>query len=207
MTTVRTLASTAFALLLSAGMARAQTDTTSKDPAKDAAQAQNPHDTKNKDRDAHPGMDAMMKNATPATMVQKLHHVNQKEIEMGKLAQSNGTSRAQDYGKMLVSDHQDADRELTALAKKKNLDLSQPMDKVHEDHKREMQDKLASLHGADFDKELGRTMADGHKRVLALVQAWRSDCKDPELCAFLDKQLPVLQKHLRAAEQLSANPS
>jgi len=180
------------AALLAAGTARAQSD--------QPGQAENPHSTLNKDRDR-----MSMRDWTPSRILAKLHHLNQEEIEAGKMAQSNGGARAQDFGRMLVDDHSKADRELTDLAKKLNIDLSAaPMhkspDKAQE--KMKMHDTLSSLHGDDFDKAFGKHMADGHERVIALVRSWRSNCKEQDLCSFFDKTLPVLQKHLDAAQAL-----
>jgi len=214
------------AALLATGTARAQSDqpgqaenphnTQSKDRPKNTtpqsvtnkqlekAEADNPESVLNKDRDQ-----ISMRDWTPSRILGKLHHVNQEEIEAGKMAQSNGGARAQDFGRMLVDDHTKADRELTDVAKKLNVDLSAaPMhkspDKAQEkmQEKMKMHDKLASLHGDEFDKAFGKHMADGHEKMITLVRSWRTDCKDPGLCSYLDKTLPVLQKHLDAAQAL-----
>lgn len=184
------------AALLAAGTARAQSD--------QPGQAANPQSVLNKDHEQ-----MAMRDWTPSHILAKLHHVNQEEIEAGKMAQSNGTARAQEFGRMLVDDHSKADSELTDLAKKLNIDLSAlPMhkssDKAQEkmQEKTKMHDKLASLRGDDFDKAFGKHLADGHERVIALVRSWRSNCKEQDLCSFLDKTLPVLQKHLDAAQAL-----
>jgi putative membrane protein len=164
------------------------------------AEADNPHSVLNKDREQ-----MSMRDWTPSRILGKLHHVNQEEIEAGKMAQSNGGARAQDFGRMLVDDHTKADRELTDLAKKLNVDLSAaPMHKSPEkaQEKMKMRDTLASLRGDDFDKAFAKQMADGHEKVIALVRSWRSNCKEQDLCSFLDKTLPVLQKHLDAAHAL-----
>src|SRR5258705_8921407 len=50
-----------------------------------------------------------------------LHHVNQMEITLGKEAEKSGTARIRDYARTLVSDHQSADKDLTAFAKAHKL--------------------------------------------------------------------------------------
>src|SRR5262245_28787516 len=47
-----------------------------------------------------------------------VHHVNQMEIELGKLAERRGTAGVKRYAEKLVRDHQTADKEVAAFAKK-----------------------------------------------------------------------------------------
>src|SRR5215831_13884111 len=59
-----------------------------------------------------------------ADVLKKLHESNQKEIEMGKLAEQKGQSKEiKSFGKMLVKDHTAADKKVTALAKEEKADL------------------------------------------------------------------------------------
>src|SRR5262245_33402966 len=48
-------------------------------------------------------------------IVAHLHHVNKMEIDMGKLAEKNGTPTVKSYAMTLVTDHQSNDKDLTAL--------------------------------------------------------------------------------------------
>src|SRR2546428_11378151 len=93
----------------------------------DQAEQPNPNSPQNKDRDrvgsAGLDHDAMMQNATPQIILQKLHMTNLEEIEMGKLAEQNGTDRVKAYAKTLQTDHAAADRQVKGLAQKKNITL------------------------------------------------------------------------------------
>ena len=196
MTALRAFASISLALLLGAGVARAQTDSTSN---------QKPHDDQMAGMDHQAGMDHedMMANATPQMILQKLHMTNLKEIEAGKLAEENGTSKVKDYARMLQSDHQDADAKVTALAKQKGFKLSDTPLKPEMQKKMQMEkDRLSSLKGADFDKMFTGMMAHGHKHLIEMAQAWNSSCKDQDVCALIDTLLPKLQQHLATAEKL-----
>src|SRR5215208_3381849 len=44
-------------------------------------------------------------------IVAHLHHVNQMEIDLGKLAQKSGTASVKSYAETLVSDHQSNDKD------------------------------------------------------------------------------------------------
>jgi predicted outer membrane protein len=54
-----------------------------------------------------------------------LHRDNQNEIALAKLAKENGSSKeVKDFADHIVKDHQSADDQVMALAKRKNIDLS-----------------------------------------------------------------------------------
>src|SRR5882672_2708862 len=59
-----------------------------------------------------------------STVLGKLHHSNQKEISMGKLAQKSGRTReVKAFGLALVNDHTAADHKVVALAKQEKVNL------------------------------------------------------------------------------------
>jgi putative membrane protein len=132
--------------------------------------------------------------------------VNQEEIKVGQLAEQKGSSSdVKDYGKMLVKDHQQADRELTTLAGKVNVDLNAMKMDQETREKREVKehkmDQLQKMTGKDFDRGFAQMMVNGHRQVIEIVKNSESDVK-PDVKSFLDKQLPVLQKHEDMAKDL-----
>lgn len=137
-----------------------------------------------------------------------IHHVNQMEIEMGKLAQTKSTTAGiKDYGKMLVKDHTTADKDLMALAKKNGVTIPavKPMDDAEKTEMKDEKDKAAhlkTLKGADFDKEFLSMMVEGHEKVLAKVDTMMSSVQNPELQTYLKDLKPVLQKHEDQAREL-----
>lgn len=172
----------------------------------DEAEKVNPHHPQSMDQQGQmAGMDhdAMMKNATPQMQLQKLHRTNQHEIEMGKLAEQNGTDRVKSYARTLQRDHQDADKQVMDLARRKNFNLSDaPMNPEKQKQKEMIKNQLASMKGAEFDRAFTNRMAIEHRKVILLAQAWKQDCKDKDVCNLIDAQLPTLQQHLQMAEQL-----
>jgi len=162
----------------------------------------------NKDRDrvgSAAGMDhdAMMKNATPQMILQKLHMANLEEIEMGKLAEQNGTDRVKSYAKTLQTDHTDADQQVKALAQKKNISLSDsPKNPEMQKKMDEAKNRFSNMKGAQFDRAFANHMSMGHKRLISLAQAWRQDCKDQDVCSLIDALMPKLQQHAQMADQL-----
>jgi predicted outer membrane protein len=144
-------------------------------------------------------------------IVAHVHHVNQMEIDAGKLAEKSGSSQAiKSYGQMLVKDHGQADRDLTAFMKKHNQKI--PMEKAtNESDKTEMKDdkdamnRLKNMKGADFDREFLTMMVQGHDKELAKIDSEVGQINDNDLSTMLKDMKPVLQRHADQARELQKN--
>jgi putative membrane protein len=113
---------------------------------------------------------------SPATadVLNKLHHSNLKEIEMGQLAQKNGDSKqVRSFGDMLVKDHTAADKKVLALAKQENVELQTPS--THGDAMADM----AKLTGAAFDAKFAHEMLDDHKQDVEAATEARDKTRPP----------------------------
>lgn len=144
-------------------------------------------------------------------IVAHVHHVNQMEIDMGKLAQKSGSTQGvKSYGQMLVKDHSQNDRDLTAFAKKHDAKI--PAEKIDNDaDKKEAQDqkdammRLKNMKGADFDREFLRLMVDGHDKELAKIDTEVGQVNNSDLSTMLKDMKPVLQRHADQARDLQKN--
>lgn len=185
----------------------------------DAAEKENPHsvDERKNERPSGQGMgmgqgqmsgmdhDAMMKNATPQMMLQRLHMSNQHEIEMAKMAEQNGSDRIKSYAQTLTRDHQDADQKVKDLAKKKSISLSDTPKNPHMQEKMEMSKQhFEGLKGQQFDNAFANRMSMEHRRMITMAQSWRQNCSDQEVCSLIDTLLPKLQQHEQMANSLRA---
>lgn len=127
------------ALLLSvpiAGVAAAQDTTKSQDPYRNQNQTQNPNDSSRWQGRAQRPMNDQM-------LLSRIHAANQKEIQMGQLAQRNASStKAKQLAQRLVRDHQQADQRVTQLAQRLNITLQNPdsMGKMNHDGMRSSRD-------------------------------------------------------------------
>lgn len=139
------------------------------------------------------------------------HAVNQMEIDLGKVAQKKATTDGvKSFGKMLVQDHQDADKELIALAKKTGqmIPAVKPADATE---KKEIADekadaaKLKTLKGADFEREYLRMMVQGHDKELANLDTNVAKLENAELIEAIKAKKDVLQKHADEARKLQKN--
>jgi putative membrane protein len=141
-----------------------------------------------------------------------LHHVNQMEIQLGQLAEKSGSAHVKDYAKTLVSDHQSADKDLTAFAKAHKL-MAIPADKAATDADRQDEKdmttasaKLKTLKGAAFDKEYLNMMVSGHDKELTKIDVAISGASDADLKSLLQGVKPVLQRHADQARDLQKSP-
>ncbi len=139
----------------------------------------------------------------------KLHHDNEMEIQMGKLARQNGQSKqVKQYGELLIKDHALADKQIMALAKKKNIDLTMPAPKTEEE-RAEMQSamdemkRLETLKGEEFDREFAKMMVKDHQKAVDLIEGTLTQTQDAKVSSVLAKILPVLKEHLRVAENIN----
>lgn len=146
--------------------------------------------------------------ADEVKIVAHLHHVNVMEVGMGKQAKLKGTAAVKRYGEMLVKDHSTADKELTAIAKKKGLAKIPAAKPETETEKAEMKQQMADmaglkkLKGADFDRQYLHMMVDGHEKELAKSDVFIASAQDSDLKTLLEARKTTLQRHADAAKQL-----
>jgi putative membrane protein len=144
-----------------------------------------------------------------ARLVVQLHHVNQMEIEAGKLASTKGQHpKVRQYGNRLVRDHTQDDQRVTAFAKQRELSLDSAAQAQNAEQRASMQkhqalmEKLDGLSGAEFDREFLNAMATGHEQVITQVRDARTQVQDPQLRALIDRLLPQLEQHRNTAKRL-----
>ena len=122
------------------------------------------------------------------------------EVELGKLAEQNGGSQGvRDFGKTLVADHSKAKDEAESTAK--SIGLTPPEQPTPEAQKE--YDKLKGLKGVEFDREFVRFMVEDHKKDIAKFKR-EARAKNGPTSALAERQLPVLEKHLRMADELQS---
>ena len=138
----------------------------------------------------------------------EMHHVNQDEIAMGKLAQTKSTTQAvKTYGKMLVTDHTSADKDLMALAKKhgQTIPMFKPTNEADQKDAKDDKDMAAKVKaekGADFDKDFLSMMVMGHEKVLAKLDTAMGMVTSDELKEAITNVKPTVQKHADQARDL-----
>jgi putative membrane protein len=123
------------------------------------------------------------------------------EVQLGRLAAERGSTEAvKQFGQHMVMDHSKANQELMQLAQRKNVSLPQ---EVNSDQKSEA-DKLSKLSGADFDKEYIDYMVKDHEEDAKEFQEQSNEGGDADVKAFAAKTLPVIQGHLKMAQEIKS---
>jgi len=187
-----------------------------KSPPMDKSNDKNPDTDKSKDKDmdktpGKAGEKSGKLSDGDVKIIAHLHHVNQMEMEVAKLAQKTGTAAVKSYAETLERDHQTADKELTTFAKQHHVAMI-PADKPQSDADRDDQKNMTSqmarlktLKGAAFDKEFLNMMVAGHDKELAKIDVSTGAASDPDLQTMLKSIKPVLQRHSDQAHDLLKN--
>ena len=123
------------------------------------------------------------------------------EVELGKIAQQNGSSGAvKQFGQRMVDDHSKAGKELETIATKLGMTPpKQPGSKQQGEIK-----KFSKLTGDKFDREYAELMVKDHEKAVSLFEKQAKSGDAEELKAFASKTLPTLQEHLKMAKDIEA---
>ena len=123
------------------------------------------------------------------------------EVQLGQMAQQKAANPAvRSFGERMVADHTKANDELRQLASQKGATLPTQVSHLENftiDH-------LQKLNGADFDQAYAKDMVKDHRKDVRDFESAAKSLTDPDLRAWAQKTLAVLQQHLRMAENLEA---
>ena len=123
------------------------------------------------------------------------------ELKLAGLGvQKAGRADVKAYAEMLVTDHTQAHKELSALATTKGVEVSAVISPKHAE---EFQ-KLEKASKADFDKEFLADMISDHKKCVSKFEEAAKDAKDSDVKMWAEKMLPTLKAHLAKATELAA---
>ena len=160
--------------------------------------------------DAQTGADAKVLN--------RLHKADQMEIELGELAIQRAQSpKVKDYAHRIVKDHKSIDREVTQVAKQEKITLT-PATKEEPKEGAEpgtetatgssahgsALERLRGLKGADFDRAYVSTMRAEHEQDIEDLKRARGEVSSPKTKALIDKTIPILERHLKMANELAS---
>jgi putative membrane protein len=124
------------------------------------------------------------------------------EIQMAQLAiQRSKNKGVVKYAQKMVKDHTKAGKELDKVATQKSMTLT----KTPSADQMEMMNQLRQASDADFDMTYIRVSGvQAHQAMETLYQSEASGGSDPKLKGFAAKNLPVVQMHLRMAQEMAS---
>jgi len=126
---------------------------------------------------------------------------NINEIAAARIALSKAqSSEVKAFAQQMVKDHGDALNKVQTVAQQKGVTLPTEPDAMH----KAMATKLESQSGDAFDKlYMENAGTKDHQMVLSKLQSDSTMIKDPDVKALADAHTPVVEQHLKAAEQMS----
>lgn len=207
----------ALALLLSSSACRrpegetSSTRTTSATPAENTAGGTTTTTTPQRvgDTTVTSGQTGTMQPGTPQSGVTSLADDDMKFLRKateGSLMEIGAARHVQEAGSnaevkgfagKILADHTKAHEELQKLAVQKGVVLPTEMSHDHD----EMSD-MTKLAGMQLDKKYAKEMVDDHEKDVKEFRDAAKDLKDPDIRAWAQKTIPVLEDHLIKAKQL-----
>jgi predicted outer membrane protein len=141
-------------------------------------------------------------NKTDEKILKNVAQANMAEIEAGKLAVSKTQNdNVKSFAQQMIDDHTKALNDVQQLAQSKGVTLPTEPDAKH----KAMGAKLSALSGEAFDKAYmsGAGVSD-HKKVHSMLKSDEKRAKDPDVKALVAKMTPVVEQHLKSAQQMPA---
>jgi putative membrane protein len=138
-------------------------------------------------------------NAAQAGFVREAIQGDIAEMQLGKLAQDKSGNNKQlaDFGKMIENDHSANKVRAEALARE--LNVAPPGSPNAE--QQNTYEQLSQLQGDAFAKTFAADAVAEHQKDIASFKQ-EAQSSNPQIAEFAQRTLPVLEKHLRAAEAL-----
>jgi len=123
------------------------------------------------------------------------------ELRSGELAREKaGSAEVQAYADAMIEAHAATGQALGALAQQRGVQMPDALDRQSESLMR----RLNELEGAEFEHEYARQMRQAQQQTIQLYEDAAQTAQDPQVRSFARAQLPVLRKHLKMSESLSA---
>lgn len=120
------------------------------------------------------------------------------EVQLGELAQRNGTSdKIKELGNMMVKDHSEANEELKKLAFEKNIALPAKLG----DEKMKKYNDLNAKKGNEFDRAYADFMVKDHEEDIKLFKDEAENGNDAEIKNWASGKISTLEHHLQMAKE------
>ncbi|EOZ3008191.1 DUF4142 domain-containing protein [Enterobacter hormaechei] len=127
---------------------------------------------------------------------------NINEVAAARLALDKAqTSEVKTFAQKMVDDHGAALTKVKTVAQKKCVELPTEPDAAH----KALNSRLENQRGDAFDKMyMEYAGVKDHEKVLSKLKSDASKIDDPDVKALANEHTPVVEQHLKSAEQMSA---
>jgi putative membrane protein len=138
--------------------------------------------------------------APPAAFMKSMAQSNLAEIELGNLAQQKASDPAvRAFGKRMVTDHTTLNDQLKQAASQMNT----PLPSSPSPAEMQQMQSLQGMSGKAFDRAYMDYMLSDHEADVREVQREAEFSTDPAVKNLAAQALPVLENHLRLAENVA----
>lgn len=120
------------------------------------------------------------------------------EVALGQLALQRGGPAVQQFANQMVQDHTMQNQQLMQVAASAGISAQPAIDRKHA----AIMNQLSTLSGPSFDAAYAAAMVQDHVQTIALFQNHGLRASNPQLRAFAQQSLPILQQHLHHAQML-----
>ncbi|GAL59827.1 hypothetical protein EV102420_23_00500 [Pseudescherichia vulneris NBRC 102420] len=165
-------------------------------------QAQTQPSAAQKDAVGQTGSNAKL-SAGDEKAVKDMAQANINEIAAAKIALNKAqSSDVKAFAQKMVDDHGAALTKVQTVAQQKGVALPTEPDAMH----KAMAANLEKQSGDAFDKMyMENAGTKDHQMVLSKLQSDAKMIKDPDVKALADAHTPVVEQHLKSAQQMSAD--
>jgi putative membrane protein len=140
--------------------------------------------------DANPPLDM-------TSLLNQANQMNHEEIDAANTAlNKDGNNLAiKSFANTMKEDHKVNQNAVEALANKENISLS--------DYHKPAEDKnLSNMNGMAFTNQFLQDQIQDHQKAIQQFESARNEVTNPHVKMYIDETLPVLQAHLKTAQNL-----
>jgi putative membrane protein len=121
------------------------------------------------------------------------------EVEVGRLAEKSANPQIKQFGARMVHDHGAADAKLKRIVTAEGGSVPRTLDQEHQ----QKLDHFRSLHGNEFAQAYIQDMVADHDKDVQDFGKAAQSLDDPQLKAFAQKTLKVVEEHDKMAHQIA----
>jgi putative membrane protein len=137
--------------------------------------------------------------AADRTFISEAAYSGLGEVALGELAsRKGGDPSVRDFGQRMIQAHSQANDQLIKIATSKGVTPPSKPDPG----RMAVTEMLAKLSGDRFDQEYVTQQLADHEVSLTLYQAEASGGADPDLKAFAQQNVPIIQQHIDMLKRL-----
>jgi len=156
---------------------------------------------------APPVSGALGTTPSPEMVLADLRVANEFEVDVGKIAEQKASNKdVKKFAKHMVKAHTEMDKDGQRWAQKRKLPIgSPPQDATHQAEMQKIQQieqRLQTLSGAEFDKAYMQAMAEAHASDLNKVRTFEYQAIDDDFQKLLTKFRKEIAEHKWEADKL-----